>query len=365
MFFAVQKNVQKFGDQIAQTFVDLAKEVSADWDPSEAYGALWEPNENADSCRDCGVKFQLLIVKKQHCRVCAGIFCDNCTRIVDSSSPRAVQKSSQSDDNSCPIKICDGCRRNETPGEIIRNNVRSILDKEKQSDRDEGKQSAGKNAPNVDDIAMKVALKMGGAIGANFNAFARAIPCPLNRYSIHGEDGRPAATKGPLPANGYLEIRNKSTEFFAVKVLFPGTNHKFEVPRPSYMAVPPGQTVSASFDPEDRGITSMDIFILYSNPSPIETGSSLIYDTKGSNVNVSSIAPCARIDGFRRAVCYSAPCAGKNILLKYKGYGAIEPRRGDSIGRVGVVGKISGKRGTKHRIDYSTNIDTIEIAFSC
>lgn len=40
--------------------------------------------------------------------------------------------------------------------------------------------------------------------------------------------------KGSPPISGYFELCNKSSEIMCIKLLFPKSNLKFEVPRPSY-----------------------------------------------------------------------------------------------------------------------------------
>jgi hypothetical protein len=38
------------------------------------------------------------------------------------------------------------------------------------------------------------------------------------------------------PLSGYFELANKSEEFIAVKLLWPGSDTLFEAPRPVYLA---------------------------------------------------------------------------------------------------------------------------------
>ncbi len=47
------------------------------------------------------------------------------------------------------------------------------------------------------------------------------------------------------PDSGYFELINKSSTFCCVKVLLAGGHKKFEIPRPSYFAIPPGDAVSS------------------------------------------------------------------------------------------------------------------------
>jgi hypothetical protein len=54
----------------------------------------------------------------------------------------------------------------------------------------------------------------------------------------------------------------------------------------------------------------------------------------------------------------------RNILLKYKGGSNVLPRKGDSINRVGIIGKMQGRRASEHKIDYSTNVDDLNLVFT-
>jgi hypothetical protein len=114
------------------------------------------------------------------------------------------------------------------PGESIRNAVRAELDALRRQ---------YKNDQNIGDkLGMRMAVKVGEAMGVNFAEVPPAVAVRLTRGSIYGEDGRPPLTKKSPPLSGYFEIFNKSNEFFCVKVLLGGGDQKFEVPRPSYTA---------------------------------------------------------------------------------------------------------------------------------
>ncbi len=47
------------------------------------------------------------------------------------------------------------------------------------------------------------------------------------------------------------------------------------------------------------------------------------------------------------------------MLLKYKGNGLVEPRSGDSVGRVGLLGLLQGHRHAANIVDYSTNVPAV------
>ena len=55
-----------------------------------------------------------------------------------------------------------------------------------------------------------------------------------------------------------------------------------------------------------------------------------------------------------------------SVILKYKGGGDVRPRKGDSILRLGPVNWALGKRfASVSSIDYGTNVDEVELDFSC
>ena len=71
MFTGVRSSILKFDTSaedasrlwgsIAKTVDQASKEII---DPGARFGILWEPNESAENCRECQVKFQLL--KSKH-----------------------------------------------------------------------------------------------------------------------------------------------------------------------------------------------------------------------------------------------------------------------------------------------------------
>jgi hypothetical protein len=162
------------------------------------------------------------------------------------------------------------------------------------------------------------------------------------------------------PTSGYFEFMNKSTEFVCVKVLLPGGNRKFEVPRPSYFAVPPNHSVCADYEPSTDGL---ELAILYKNPHPLD--SRLIYETRAPGATMERISACARVDNFQCVAYYTMNSERKNTLLKYKGDGHVMPRVGNAVGRIGVFNRLRGRRAGSSGIDYDTNTDKILLEFMC
>ena len=40
--------------------------------------SLWVPDDQADTCFNCGKKFMSLFLRRHHCRICGNIFCKDC-----------------------------------------------------------------------------------------------------------------------------------------------------------------------------------------------------------------------------------------------------------------------------------------------
>lgn len=53
----------------------------------------------------------------------------------------------------------------------------------------------------------------------------------LVRGSRFGEDGMPRMTMAAIPISGYFEFRNKTNVFCAIKILLPGGDPIWEIPR--------------------------------------------------------------------------------------------------------------------------------------
>lgn len=128
--------------------------------------------------------------------------------------------------------------------------------------------------------------------------------------------------------------------------------------------MPPKAFIHGFFDPNDE---EYDLFLLYDNKydaDPTLYSQALVFDTRAAGVTKDSIARCARIEEFRKAVIYSFRCRNRNVLLKYKGDSIVEPRNGDSVSRVGLMGRLQSRRFADSKIDYSTNIEDITLAMS-
>ena len=392
-----------------------------------------------------------------NCSECAGVFCVACTHIVaiergqettSKSTKKGKNKEQKDDDdaaddtpvtttlskggNSSSSRVCDGCKRMETPGEEIREAIKEELKSEIARLEKKNRKKEAKTRPamknqfeeTLDRASMNLAVKVADTIGKAGMELPPVVPLLLHRgsaFSMNGEendeyDDRRERMRGTTPPrSGYLEITNKSAVFFCIKVLYSAIldggrdsdRIKFEVPRPSYIAVPPGGTVHAFFDEkqdekkrksilvfthfaltllylplffipfcpsifivpvgihgsnddeeqEEDSSCSLDIMILYDNPKEgkkKKSTSKIQYETH-RHVDTANISPIAKVSLFRSVIVYTIRANDQNMILKYKGKGMLVPRKGNNLMETGLVNVLLGRR-TVGDIDLSTNV---------
>lgn len=331
-------------------------------DPENKFGALWENKGNVDACRECQTKFQQFLKRKHHCYNCAGIFCEICAQ-----SPSKSEKQEKK-------RTCNGCKRGECPGDSIKVAIRTELEGggSNQEPINGTEPTPGGNISKQAAILKKrgqdIEKKMNKMIGAVFEAPSSgsppAVPIQLLRgngfAAITDSDARSEVN---LPANGYFEFVNKSGVFCCVKLLI-STSHqqqKFEIPRPSYISVPPMGTIHGFFEPD---IEILNLLVLFDNPNILNSKKTYNFDTRGIGMTIDKISDFARVDAFRKVASYHIACKDRNVLLKHKGMGFVKPRHGDSIGRIGLFQLISGKRSAEGQLDYSTNVNFVRLAYT-
>jgi hypothetical protein len=287
---------------------------------------MWEMDDNVTNCRQCDAAFSMLN-RKHHCRQCGGIFDEACCREMPGTKTRDRQ--------------CDGCRYGETVGDKVKELATANCTK------------SGNN--NTSNAASKLAaltvppkcfkLSRGSLFPEDEDDSAGAL-ARASLVSAASLERDPATTLLVPPEKGYFEMINKSdSECCCIKLLQPG-NHNviYEVPRPSYMCVPPGESVHVCFDPRSDYI---DLIVLFDNPHSVPASRSIVYDTTPiDGVAVSNISPCAQATNFEEFMVYRLPCKGFNVLLKYKGSDVVERRLGTSIARVGVFNSLSNLVGS-------------------
>jgi len=343
---------------------------------SQFYGPLWEENENCSNCRGCKAVFLSPVRTKHHCRFCASVFCADCAPSVDNSvssiTKWAARKTGTMESQ---VRICMGCLRGETPGDAIKERVQAVLEaaakkKEKRPNTlAEARQKAallkggtslpvaapaaaakkGDKPSNLD----KIATHLADQLGLSESDEQPSLSLELTRGAMFG-GGLP----GHPPIRGYWEFTNKSSECVCVKLLVKGGNPVFEVPRPTYVAVPPSQTVSCTYETSQE---QLELLVLHDNPNPVSA--SMVFDTRDRAWTGHSmpdrISPSAAVRNFGSFRVYKLNCKEANALLKYKGRGLVECRRGDGVGRVGLYNKMMGRRHKEGEVDMDTCISAV------
>lgn len=366
MFTKVSQGIQKLSNQTTEAVKILSdpnkvKEKILDGQTANevaTFSSLWEIPEPVEYCRGCENKFS---TRKHHCRSCAGVFCDDCcpSIVPNSSFEQALIPSTLQIAQGQPVRICQGCRRGECPSRNLIDLVRKRLDDELQA---AAAQSSTSSLTTLEKLQHKMALKVSeiiGKLGDDEGPGSRHLglyQIKLHRGSFYGENGlvRKAGTARAVAMSGYFEFYNKSKEVVALKLIQSTENALFELPRPSYIAVAPGDAVYAFFEP--ASVESLDLIVLCDNPNPIPRDRAILYDTRAHGAHPERISPCARINENCRALAYHIDCRGKNVVLKYKGNGAVLPREGNAAQRVGVLGWIQNRRYAENLLDLSTNI---------
>jgi hypothetical protein len=286
---------------------------------------LWELDKEVSVCRDCAKPFSV-VARRHHCRNCGGIFCDDCTVTGVELNGAKVDRG------------CKGCIRGETPGENVRVAIEkslSIFD------------TRGNRKVTITNVPLKY--------GSPFEDSSSAPSSPK------AGSGKEITTKPDAPTSGYFEFANKLGLFCCVKLMSGGdggdVSTLWEVARPSYTAVPPNGVVHGKFDP---AIPFIELIVLMGNPNAPETDA--LYDTVQ---HANRISKCAAVSNFRRYLVFRIESAGKNVMLKYKGDTVLEPRLGNSVGRVGIFGKLGMKDESKDTLNFDTNVAPSAIRLFC
>ena len=355
---------QKVSKGVATVREKLEQEHENLVNPGLRWGPLYEPPENVKNCRCCQTQFKALKNRKVNCSECAGVFCVECTHLdistdkgggsnaestQGSKADKKTRKEGKADGEvrssilNGASRICDGCKRGETPGEDIRNAIRKQLETQLSRLEKKDRKKVAKNREvgrsqfedSLDLASMSLAVKVADSVGAQTFVDSTCLPVRLTRGAPYDEnDNGPDEAPPPppfesCPSSGYLQVTNKSPVFFCIKVLYAGGEVKFEVPRPSYIAVPPGGTVHAFFDGDGDGEgdgdndddkAALQIMILFDNPKE-EKGlkkkkdKPIVYKTN-RHVDTDKISSCARVSMFRSASVFEVSTKDKNVVLK-------------------------------------------------
>lgn len=284
-------------------------------DLGDIHGVLWEHDNDIPLCRQCFSKFSL-VLRKHHCRGCGSIYCENCLK-------SKVNLSSNGNNNSINEILdwaCQGCIDAKTPGEqikqIIENKLNSIA-----------KSSTTRIMPLPIELIK----------GSKFEN----IVLEVSKVSSF------------IPKEGYFEFYNKTDNATcALKLLTSGSDVYWETPRPTYILVPPQHVVHAEFDPT---LSGLDMILILNYPVQLlETANHL-------NKDYSSI----KINKFQDVIIYKINSKNKNVLLKYKGEGLVEIRKGGSFKLPSFLKffktSLTKKNAASSKaFDFSTNIIKIE-----
>lgn len=306
---------------------------------------LWELDKEVNVCRDCSRPFSVAI-RRHHCRHCGGIFCDGCSVVNVELGGVKMDR------------CCKSCVRGETPGDNVRGAIEKSL-------------SIFDTRGNRKVSAANIPLMYGSPFENTPSSPRKEAASPRKESSSprSAEASSPrtdtvSGKGGEAPSAGYFEFANKLGVFCCVKLFSGGDSSDvaslWEIPRPSYIAVPPNGLVSGRFDSSQPFI---ELVILMGNPNPPEAGE-VVYDT---SQNPGKASKCAAVANFRRYMIFRIDSAGRNVLLKFKGDTLLEPRLGNSVGRVGIFGKLGMKSAEDNKdvINFDTNIAASAIRLFC
>jgi hypothetical protein len=250
----------------------------------QVFGSLWEVSENVELCRVCRVVFETVLSgEKHHCRSCGSVVCFNCSTVireeqltpfiqqvllppalcgdatVSTSKRNNSSTSSSSYDSvtnafnkvtqgpSYSWRLCHPCLRGQGPSNTMKEALRNQLNKNNAIFNGQTAQSKKKIGQLVDQVGTKLVAKVNEVVGVKdeWQVAQGGENLPLFAGSFYPDDPQllantrilpaysalhastmigyaPPAALRPIPAQGYIEIANKSTqnETYAVKVLY-------------------------------------------------------------------------------------------------------------------------------------------------
>lgn len=122
----ISQGVQALNQTVTEASSKVKEKLLNDGQTNDelaTFSSLWEIPEPVEFCRGCENRF---ILRKHHCRSCAGVFCDDCAPsvVLASSFEHGLLPQSLNIPEGQPVRICQGCRRGECPSrdliEVIR-----------------------------------------------------------------------------------------------------------------------------------------------------------------------------------------------------------------------------------------------------
>lgn len=273
---------------------------------SEKYKVIWEDDEQILECRSCANPFSFFN-RKHHCRYCGGIYCGMCASLID----RGGRK-------------CYNCIRGLSPSKDlmeVHKNITKIPF------------SINQRKEYIASVQPDVAF--GSLYNDNFERLdlTKAHEC------------------------GYFQVTNRSEEMCCIKVVADGAcNIYHEVFRPPYYTIPPLESIYAIIP---GSVNAVLVIALYDNEVPVEEGESFVFKA----VSAERISDCAKVSNFQKFAIYKVRCRGRNVLLKYKEQGALEPRDGQGRRLVHkAAGFLSGVLRTSSSASLTSENDDSEVA---
>lgn len=242
---------------------------------SKKFDCLWENDDAVDECRACNDAFTMFC-RQHHCRSCGGIYCADC----------------------CPgsnKRICVYCTKGMTPGSHI---VRYQTDYRE---------------------------SIGDKYGKASHIFDNTVFIPLPKLSygsLYNDNFIRLDERAGAHTEGYFQFTNRSDSMCAVKIVAEGANLYNEVSRPPFLTVIPFASVYSLIE----GLSSIYVIILYDNPNTASPGQEVVYTADREK----HVSPCCKVRYFGKYSMYEIRCRHKNVLVKYKDEGALEPRSGTS-----------------------------------
>ena len=327
-------------------------------DHSRRYGSLWEKNEDAWTCR-CGKPFQTALNNRHHCRSCACCYCDGCTPLRNEGLNSVVKEAREFTDTFCDagVRVCHACHRGECPGKTLRSKVLGIFT---------GYERRQQNRKSIAAMAQIDESFVNTTKGMVLNLLDTEKGYPKQFELNKGEKSNVDRSDVTPPVSGLFEIKNKTNEMVAVKLLDSRADKTWfllEMTRPSFMVLLPGECLHCTFDPREQRDAKMDIIVVHDHPIPNDSGSRVVWDTRSDGATAQSISPCAFIPKFEAASSFKIFAHDHNALLKIhrvEGELKVSPRLGNGVDRIGILQRINGHRFFGNKVDFDTNCTLVK-----
>eukprot|EP01038_Epipyxis_sp_PR26KG_P005016 gene5016-7003_t len=295
---------------------------------------FYESFENVTNCRECQSLFTTLKTK-HNCMVCGGVFCHNCCPFIKSSLNPITYAL-----NVCMSDCVDGDDNKEN------NKSSPIATSSSNKSNPISRCCHGCNIGNIPGVHIKEMIER-KLVSINFQS-NQSTSIPVENIPLKLIESSTKDDIVDVTTNGYFELINKSKAPCCVKLVYPNkhSNPLWEVPRPSYIILPPHSTITT---PLKSSCSYLELYVLVDS---------------GFWMNV--------IELYENCVCYRIQLKNsKNVLLKHKGNGKVETRKCNSIlHKTGLLQKIKfhsdGDSSPTNQQQSNNNIENsnIEMLFT-